>query len=120
MLKDDVSFKNLELLKTWMLKHIKFFKYYLMELNCLYVDNYLTNMENILVHYFEIELKALSDEQPNGKKFGKNTMRQIYSRLIKVLHTYLLGREDHALHVLLKVKYDFSKKKIMFMNFVFG
>lgn len=90
-----------------------------MELNCLYVDNYLTNMENILVQYFEIELKSLTKEQRNGKTFGKYTVRHIYNRVRKVLHTYLLGREEHALHVLMKVKYEFTKETLTFMNLVF-
>lgn len=91
-----------------------------MELNCLYLDNYLLNMENILVHYFEIELKCLSKEQPNGKGVTKSTIRQMYSRVTKVLYTYLLGREDHVLHVLIKIKYDIFKETSIFMNLIYG
>lgn len=91
-----------------------------MELNCLYLDNYLSNMETILVQYMEIEIKSLPKQQPNGKGLGRKMLYQIFNRIVKALCTYLLGREDHMLHVLMKIKYEFSKEVLLFMNLFYG
>lgn len=77
-------------------------------------------MENILVCYVEVELKSLQEQPTNGKSFSKKKMNQMYSRITKLLYIYLLGREDHVLHVLMKIKYEISKETMAFMNFFYG
>lgn len=90
-----------------------------MELNCLYLDNYLSNMENILVYYFEIELKSLSRSHLNGRYISKRSMHQFYNRITKIFYIYLLGQEDRVHHVLMKIKYEISEGTILYMNLIY-
>lgn len=77
-------------------------------------------MEDILVHYVEIELKFLSEQISTNKIFTKKVAHKIYKKINRILYIHLLGREDHILHVLIKIKYEISTEISIFLNFIYG
>lgn len=63
-------------------------------------------MEDILTIYCNLELEVIrpfkKKEKDNDKKYEKR-IRSVARRIIHVLTVYLLERQDHILHVLIKM-----------------
>ncbi|KAJ3662883.1 hypothetical protein Zmor_007201 [Zophobas morio] len=99
------SYDDNETLKNKVFCHINFLYSYYVELQCCTSDNYLSNMEEILTLYCNLELEAirpLKKKDLTKHKYKKRIV-SVAKQIIHVLTVYLLERHDHILHVLIKM-----------------
>ncbi|XP_008190925.2 uncharacterized protein LOC103312333 isoform X1 [Tribolium castaneum] len=92
------SYEEYETLKNKAFHHISCLYLYYVELQCCAPDNYLSNMEDILTLYCNLELEII---RPLKRK--ERQIESVSKKMIHALTVYLLERQDHILHVLIKM-----------------
>ncbi|XP_044270456.1 uncharacterized protein LOC123015070 isoform X2 [Tribolium madens] len=92
------SYEEYEILKNKVFHHISCLYLYYVEIQCCSPDNYLSNMEDILTLYCNLELAII---RPLKKK--ERQIESVAKKIIHMLTVYLLERLDHILHVLIKM-----------------
>ncbi|RZB40975.1 uncharacterized protein BDFB_009532, partial [Asbolus verrucosus] len=98
-------YEDNESLKNKVFCHVSFLYSYYIELQCCTPDNYLNNMEDILTSYCNLELEVIYPlkRKDFSKREYKRRILSVCRRIIHILTVYLLERNDHILHVLIKM-----------------
>ncbi|RZC32529.1 hypothetical protein BDFB_008997, partial [Asbolus verrucosus] len=98
-------YEDNESLKNKVFCHISFLYSYYIELQCCTPDNYLSNMEDILTLYCNLELEVIYPlkRKDLSKREYRRRILSVCRKIIHILTVYLLERNDHILHVLMKV-----------------
>ncbi|XP_023013706.2 uncharacterized protein isoform X1 [Leptinotarsa decemlineata] len=119
---EAMHFDHSEAVKSYLFKHIEFFKLFFDELECPFTDNYLDNMEELLTMYSDLEAETLPSKQnePNKRSYNKS-ISKICFRIIEILNAYLMYREDRLYHVLMKIKLNlYSDEAKDLLNLIYG
>ncbi|KAG5889565.1 hypothetical protein JTB14_018550 [Gonioctena quinquepunctata] len=119
---DATNIEDVGAVKPLLFKHIEFFKLFFHELDCPFTDNYLDNMEELLSMYSDLEARSLpSKENEPNKRAYKKAISNVCHKIIKILNTFLMYREDRMYHVLMKIKMNtHSEETLDLLNVLYG